>query len=298
MQLTTAAVAVIGLGAMGGRAATALSKRFAVSGYDPAPAARAAAAEHGVTTHDSPVAAAAPAELIFVSLPTPDVVRTVVADLGRAADGKIIADLSTIDPDTARGVAAELADRRTRYVDSPVLGRPAGCGAWTLPCGGDESAIDRLTEIAVGTIATSVQRVGEVGAGATLKICNNLMFASINTITAEVVDLAERAGVDPTVFARVVGASGAATVSGLFNDIAPRMAEHRYQDPTFAIRLLAKDVGLGAELADSLDRDLPVTRIVKMITDHAVQQGLGDLDTAAVVETYRDQPTTPPNERD
>ncbi|SDR86456.1 NAD(P)-dependent oxidoreductase [Microlunatus soli] len=291
MQSTKPTVGVIGLGAMGRPAAAALARRFPVAGYDPVRTALDAAVQDGVVGYDSPAATAAAADLIVLSLPTPAVVRSVVDDLGRSADGKIIADLSTIDPGTAREVAAALEPSGTRYLDAPVLGRPASCGNWTLPCGGDETAVEAFAEVAIGTIAAAVERVGTVGSGATLKVCNNLMFASINTITAEVVDLAERAGVDPAVFARVVGGSGAATVSGLFNDIAPRMAEHRYADPTFAIRLLAKDVGLGAELAASLQRDLPVTRIVKDITDCAVRQGLGDLDTAAVVETYRDQPT-------
>lgn len=298
MQSAKTTVAVIGLGAMGRPAAAALAQRFPVAGYDPDPAARSAAAADGVNVHESPADAADGTKLILLSLPTPAVVRTVIADLGAAADGKIIADLSTIDPGTARSLAAELAARGIRYLDSPVLGRPAGCGNWTLPCGGDETAVDRLSQIAVGTIAKAVERVGDSGAGATVKICNNLMFASINTITAEVVDLAEHAGLDPAVFARVVGGSGAATVSGLFNDIAPRMAEHRYTDPTFAIRLLAKDVALGADLAASVERPAPVTEIVKLITDRALDQGLGDLDTAAVVETYRNPTITPQQEAD
>lgn len=286
MQPITA-VAVIGLGAMGGPAARALRRHVTVTGYDPVEPLRAAVAADGVRTADTAADAATGAELIVLSLPTPDVVRSVVAELGDLPDGTVVADLSTIDPGTARSLAADLSVRGVHYVDAPVLGRPAGCGSWTLPCGGDPAAIRRLSEVAVGSIASNVERVGASGAGATLKICNNLMFATINAITAEVVDLAEHAGLDPAVFAAVVGNSGAATVSGLFTDIAPRMAERRYDDPTFAIRLLAKDVGLGADLAAMTDRTAPVTEVVKMITDRAMRQGLSDLDTAAVVETYR-----------
>lgn len=282
---------------MGGPAAAAFASRFEVSGYDPAAAACTAAAAAGATIRDSAAAAAADAQVIFLSLPTPDAVRSVVTAIGTAADGKIIADLSTIDPDTARTLAAELAARGTGYVDAPVLGRPAGCGSWTLPCGGDRDAVGRVSEVAVGTIARAVHRVGDVGAGATLKICNNLMFSAINTITAEVVDLAERAGLDPASFARIVAGSGAATVSPLFTDIAPRMADHRYHDPTFAIRLLAKDVRLGAELAGAVGVEAPVTTVVKMITDRAIEAGLGDHDTAAVVELYRRQVRTDQEER-
>lgn len=287
MQSTTANLAVIGLGAMGGRAAIALSQSYSVYGYDPAPAARAVAGAAGVRIASSAADAAASAELIFLSLPTPAVVRAVIADLGALDADTIVADLSTIDPATSRELATRLGTRGIRYLDAPVLGRPSGCGSWTLPCGGDPAAIDRLAQVAVGSIARTICRVGDSGAGATVKICNNLMFGAINTVTAEVVDLAERAGLDPALFAEVIAGSGAATVSGLFGDIAPRMAAGDYTDPTFTLRLLAKDVGLGAALADTVDRPAPVTRLVKLITDAAVDDRTADLDTAAVVESYR-----------
>jgi 3-hydroxyisobutyrate dehydrogenase len=274
---------------MGGRAAVALAERYPVHGFDPVPAARDLAGAGGVETYDELAPVITDADLIFLSLPTPEIVRWVITDLGGSVNGKIIADLSTIDPGTAREVAVQVADQHGSYLDTPILGRPAGCGQWTLACGGAEADVAKIADIAIGSIAKSVERVGDVGAGATLKILNNLMFGAINTITAEIVSLAERAGVDPARFAEIVGGSGAASVSGLFRDIAPRMAAHRYDDPTFAIRLLAKDVRLGSELAASLDRPAPMADLVRTITERAVESGLGGLDTAAVVEIYRRQ---------
>ncbi|GGL55879.1 3-hydroxyisobutyrate dehydrogenase [Microlunatus endophyticus] len=275
---------------MGGPASAALAARYPVHGYDPVPAARDRAAGYGVTVHDSAAGAAQGAELIFLSLPTPDVVRAViadlVADLGAGIARRTVADLSTIDPGTARDVAESITARGGHYADSPILGRPTACGGWTLVCGGAESAVAMITDVAVGTIAKAVHRIGDVGAGATLKLLNNLMFGAINMITAEIVSLAEQAGLDAGRFTSVIADSGAASVSGLFRDIAPRMAAHSY-DPAFAIKLLAKDVRLGSELARELDRSAPMAELVRTITERAVAGGLGDLDTAAVVELYR-----------
>lgn len=277
---------------MGGRAAAAFAGVRPTNGFDPVPAARDRASAAGVAVHDSPAGAASDAELIFLSLPTPEVVRTVINDLGDAVRDKIIADLSTIDPDTAREVAAVITERGGHYVDSPILGRPTACGAWTLVCGGTESDIEVITTIAVGTIAKAAHRIGDVGAGTTLKLLNNLMFGAINTVTAEIVSLAEQAGLDAGRFTSVIADSGAASVSGLFRDITPRMAAHTY-DPAFAIKLLAKDVRLGAELARKLDRSAPMADLVRTITERAVTEGLGDLDTAAVVEIYRNEANRP-----
>ncbi|QGN32267.1 NAD-binding protein [Microlunatus sp. Gsoil 973] len=258
--------AVIGLGAMGGRAAAALATVRPTHGYDPVAASRGRAAELGVAVHDSAAAAARQADVIFLSLPTPDVVRAVITDLDDTVRDRTIADLSTIDPDTAREVAATVGDHGGRYVDAPILGRPAACGNWTLVCGGTDSDIAMITDIAVGTIARATHRIGDVGAGATLKLLNNLMFGAINTITAEVVSLAERAGIDADRFSGVIAESGAASVSGLFRDITPRMAAHSY-DPAFAINLLAKDVRLGSDLARSLGRSAPMADLVRTITE-------------------------------
>jgi len=273
---------------MGGRAAAAFAGVRPTHGFDPVPAPRDQAAATGVAVHDSAAGAAVDAQLIFLSLPTPEVVLTVVNDLGHTVRDTIVADLSTIDPDTAREAAAVITERGGHYVDSPILGRPTACGNWTLVCGGTESDIEQVTATAVGTIAKVTHRIGDVGAGTTLKLLNNLMFGAINTITAEVVSLAEQAGLDAERFASVIADSGAASVSGLFRDVTPRMAAHSY-DPAFAIKLLAKDVRLGAELARKLDRSAPVTDLVRTITERAVTGGLGDLDTAAVVELYRNE---------
>lgn len=273
---------------MGGRAAEALAGRGPTHGFDPVPAARDRAAGQGVAVHDSAAAAAAEAVLIFLSLPTPDVVRSVIDDLGDGVAGKIISDLSTIDPGTARELAARVAERGGSYADTPILGRPTACGNWTLVCGGSESDIAMITDVAVGTIAKAAHRLGEVGTGTTLKLLNNLMFGAINTVTAEIVSLAERAGLDAGRFAEIIAGSGAASVSGLFLDITPRMAAHSYE-PAFAVKLLAKDVRLGAELAATLDRSAPMADLVRTITQRAVDAGLGDLDTAAVVEIYRNE---------
>lgn len=292
MTSTTSAIAVIGLGAMGGRAAAALAARHRVYGYDPSVVARDRAAGAGVVVTDQPADAVQDVEVLLLSLPTPAVVRSLVTDLGDAVQGRLVADLSTIDPGTAREVAEVIEHRGGRYLDAPILGRPEGCGAWTLVAGGAEQDIARLSDVTVGVIARSVERVGDVGAGCTLKLLNNLMFGAINTVTAEVMALAEKAGIDLSRFTEIIQHSGAATVSPLFGSTAGKIAAGDFE-PTFSIGLLAKDIRLGRQLAESVDGSAPMAELVTKITERAVADGLGDQDTAAVIEVYRrDRPTT------
>jgi 3-hydroxyisobutyrate dehydrogenase len=273
---------------MGGRVAAAFAAAGRpTTGADPFEAARAAAAEHGVTVTDSPAEAVADAELVLLSLPTPRHVLEVVDDITDGlAPGALVADTSTIDSGTAREAARRLSEAGARYVDAPVLGRPVGVGAWTLVAGGEKSDVEKLAAAAVGVIAKAVEHVGEVGAGSTIKILNNLMFGAINAVTAEVVDMAERAGISAKTFADVVAGSGAATVSPLFRDIAPKMAAADY-DPAFTLALLQKDVRLGTAIAAQLDAPAEVTTVVEALTSAAVESGRGADDTSALVEFLR-----------
>ena len=280
-------VGVVGLGAIGGRAAAALvAAGRSVVGYDVGPAALERAAAAGVRIASGAAEVASEAAVVLLSLPMPADVLSVVDEVAGTERPGLVVDLSTIDPASAREAADRLARVGARYVDAPVLGRPTGVGAWTLVAGGDEADVAAAAAVAVGTFARAVERVGEVGAGSTVKVLNNLMFGAINTVTAEVLDLAVRAGLDPARFAEVVAGSGAATVSPLFRDIAPRMANGDHT-PVFSLALLRKDVRLGVGLADQLGAPAEVSATVERLTSEAVDLGHGADDTSSLIELYR-----------
>jgi hypothetical protein len=72
-------------------------------------------------------------------------------------------------------------------------------GAWTLPVGGDAAAILHARMV-LERLAARVERVGEVGAGHTVKLLKNLMFAAINVATAEAIAACDTLGLDPARF--------------------------------------------------------------------------------------------------
>ena len=284
-------VAVLGLGTMGGRAASATAAAgHDVVGFDPVPEVRARAAGEGVGVVDTAEAALAGAELVLVSVPRPEHVRGLAEGaLRSAAAGTVVVDLSTIDPTTARAAAATLAEVGVVYLDCPVLGRPAGCGTWTLVAGGPESAVTRVAPLLESTVARRVVRVGDVGAGSVVKILNNLMFGAINAVTAEAVHLSRGAGIDPSLFVDAVLDSGAATVSNLFRDIGPRLVAGQ-DDPVFALDLLAKDNRLALDLAAGAGLAAPVAEVVAQVNERALGLGYGSRDSIAVLHAYDGDP--------
>jgi 3-hydroxyisobutyrate dehydrogenase len=287
-----ATVGVIGLGVMGGRAAAALvAAGHTVLGHDIDAAARTRATAAGVQVVDGAARTGREASVVLLSLPMPADVLSVVDELAPACAGTLVVDLSTIDPATSRAAADRITRHGGRFVDAPVLGRPAGVGSWTLAAGGNDVDVADVARIAVGTIAKAVEPVGAVGAGSTVKILNNLMFGAINSVTAEVLDLAERAGMSSSRFTEVVAGSGAATASPLFRDVAPRMATGEHT-PVFSLALLHKDVRLGVALAAELGAPAEISTAVEALTGGAIGLGHAAEDTSALIELYRTRRAT------
>lgn len=228
------------------------------------------------------------AELAILSVPRPEHVLEAARGPLSTARGAVVADMSTIDPGSAREAARVLASQDVTYVDAPVLGRPDKIGNWTLPTGGPEEAAELVRSVLEGPVAKKVTRVGDVGAGHAVKVLNNLMFGAINAITAEVLTTCKAAGVDPEVFVATVADSGAATVSNLFREIAPKMIAGDFE-PAFSLGLLAKDNKLAIELARSVGAPTHLAEIIDRVNSAAMEDGLADRDTGVVQKLYSSQ---------
>lgn len=281
-------VAVLGLGTMGGRAAACLvAAGRDVTGFDPGTAAGQAAGAAGVHVRETPEEAVRGADTVLLSLPgPPDVVSTARGPLREARPGAVIVDMSTIDPGTAREAHETLAASDVAYVDAPVLGRPERVGSWTLPAGGGAEPVRRARELLESSVAERVVHVGDVGAGATVKVLNNLMFGAINAVTAEALTLCRLAGVAPETFAATVADSGAATVSPLFREFTAKAIAGDYT-PTFSLGLLHKDNRLALDLAHAVGGPAVLAGCVDHLNTVAMNQGWAREDTAAMYELYR-----------
>lgn len=281
--MSEATTGVLGLGAMGARMAAALAAAAQpVVAFDLADDARERAAAGGVEVVGSVAEAVRRSDVLVLSLPTPDVVLGVVGEIAGGAGGGTVLDTSTIDGDTAR-LAAERLAPGWEYADCPVLGRPERVGAWTIPVGGSDRAAATAAAV-LAPLAGRVVHVGDVGTASTLKVLNNLMLGTINAVTAELLVLAEAAGLDPGVLVDVVVESGAASVSPMFRDVAGRAVDGDF-DPVFTVRLMHKDNGLALALAERLGVPLFAGRAAQELNTMALEAGLGDEDSIAVVKS-------------
>ena len=289
--MDTRKIGLIGVGIMGSQMARKLVPAgFTVIARDIKPEAEARAREIGCRVVSSPAEVAREADLILLSLPLPEDVEEVVLResdgiLSAAKPGTVIVDLSTVDAFSTSRNSGRAREKGVGYLDCPVLGRPQGCGKWTLPTGGDEALLEKARP-ALDCVAARILPVGPSGHGNIVKLLNNMMFGAINSITAEVFALSAKLGMEPKVFFDTVADSGAATVSNLFRELGPKMVTDDWS-PLFSVDNLHKDVRLGIAMAKQVGADFLVSEANQRLNALARDAGYGSEDTAAVVKVCR-----------
>ena len=283
-------IGLLGAGVMGRTIAPRiLNAGYTLLAYDPSPEAQEKIKSMGATLAPDLLTIAKRANMIILFLPGPSQVQACVAGpeglLSAANRGSVIVDMSTVDPATSRRMA-ELANQRgVAYLDAPVLGRPAAVGAWALPIGGTQRDIERCAPV-LNLFAAKLFHIGGPGAGNKVKLLNQLMFSAINAMTAEMMAVAEKVGISPKLLFETIVASQAGTVSNLFKELGARIAKEDYQNPTFSIDLLCKDVRLAIEMAKEAKAPPLLAATIQFANEVAQAQGLGQKDTAMMWKIF------------
>ncbi|MBV9722851.1 MAG: 3-hydroxyisobutyrate dehydrogenase, partial [Mycobacterium sp.] len=251
-------VAFLGLGHMGGPMSKNLvAAGHTVRGFDPMPAATAAAADNGVIVSDNGPAAVAGAEVVITMLPHGDAVKRCYAEILPAAqDGALFIDSSTISVDDAREVHASATSRGIAQLDAPVSGGVKGAVAGTLAfmVGGDETALQRARPV-LEPMAGKIIHCGDAGAGQAAKVCNNMVLAVQQIAVGEAFVLAEKLGLSAqSLFDVITGATGncwAVHTNCPVPGPVPTSPANNDFKPGFATALMNKDLGLAMDAVTS-----------------------------------------------
>jgi 3-hydroxyisobutyrate dehydrogenase-like beta-hydroxyacid dehydrogenase len=212
--------------------------------FDTRPEAIAPHAERGARACESASAVADAAETVLVSLPTPDVVRSVAHELRGGRALRTYVDLSTTGPVAAAEIAALLGDAGVACLDAPVSGGVAGAeaGTLTIMAAGDAEVFERARPL-LEVLGSNVVLVGaDPGQGQLAKVLNNLMSASAIAITAEAVALGVRGGLSARTLLDVVNSSSGRNTASA--DKFPRHVLPRTFGAGFRMELMNKDVQL------------------------------------------------------
>lgn len=263
----TPTIGFVGLGRMGGPMSRRLiGANFSLRVFDTNAEASAALKDAGAAIAASPQDVGDNADIVFVSLPTPDIVEHVVlGGVGKGSRAKIIIDLSTSGPGMAGRVSRGLEPRGIAWIDAPVSGGIAGAKGGTLAvmASGPRSAFETAEPLLKNF--GKVFFVGEkAGLAQVAKLGNNLLAAAAMVISSEALVMGVKAGIDPKVMLDIINAGSGR--NSATQDKFPRSVLTRTFDFGFATGLSYKDVRLCVDEAESLG--------VPMVVGAAVRQML------------------------
>jgi len=282
-------IGFIGLGIMGKPMVRNLLKAgHEIVAYDVIRENMDAVAIAGATTANSPKEVAGQCRLIITMLPnSPHVKAVVMGDSGilqGAMAGTILIDMSSIAPLTSQEIAKACKEKGVKMLDAPVSGgEPKAIdGTLSIMAGGEKTVFDQVLEILM-LMGTSVVHCGDVGAGNTAKLANQVIVALNIAAVSEAFLLAAKAGVDPKVlFGAIKGGLAGSTV---MNAKVPMILERNFV-PGFKIDLHIKDIENALETGHKVGAPLPLTAAVMEMLQILHADGCGEEDHSAISKYY------------
>ena len=226
------------------------------------------------------------AEVIITMLPNgPQVREVILGDVIKdMRPGQIFIDCSSISPVVSKEIAAALAEKGVEMLDAPVSGgEPKAIdGSLSFMVGGKQEIFDRCRDI-LADMGSSVTRCGEIGAGNTTKLANQIIVACNIQAVAEAFTLAQKAGVDPEVVYKAI--RGGLAGSTVLDAKGPMMIAGN-DKPGFKIDLHIKDLNNALDCAHTVGAPVPMTAAVQEILQWLHNNDCGENDHSAIAKYY------------
>jgi 3-hydroxyisobutyrate dehydrogenase len=276
--------AVLGVGIMGAAMARSLAREgHQVAVWNRTAARAEALSGDRVTAHGSIADALDGAEVVFTMMFDADSVLEVVDEVAAGLGPEAVwAQSTTVGPAGMARIAEAAGAARGRLLDAPVLGtkQPAETGNLVVLLSGPEEARETAQPAFDAVGARSLVVGDALGAASALKLVCNSWIASINAAAAQSLGFAEALGLDPHLFLEAI--KGGAADSAYAQAKGAIMADRTWDDPSFALDSVRKDVGLMVEAAQGagLPDDLLATLL--SLYDRASERGVGGADMSAV----------------
>ena len=155
-------------------------------------------------------------------------------------------------------------------------------GSWAFALGGSDEALAKIKDVLL-VLSGSEEKlfhIGPLGHGNKLKLLNNMMLGAIDACAAETMALAEHMGLSQKTLIDVAVAANARVLSNAYKEIGTRIAEGRYDEPTFTVDMLIKDNKLCLDMAREYGAPLILGAAVDYVHRMVSVQGYGAKDHA------------------
>lgn len=284
-------IGFIGLGDMGqGIVPRLLQAGHQVTGWNRTADKAQPLLDIGMKWGGSPGEVAAVSEIVFSVVTDGAAVRAValgadgvIAGLG---EGGVYLDMSTIDPEVSRSVAAEFAARGLTMLDAPLSGSPITLqqGNASTMVGGDRAGFEKVEPV-LYEIGSKVSYIGESGSAVQMKVAINLALIVEMIVFCEAVALAEKGGVARDVAVDAMLKSVVA--SPVMGYRGPFILEGNMPaKPLADVTLQQKDMVLALEIARRQGSPAPLGAVANEMLNACRGRGIDHRDFVTVFDVY------------
>ena len=292
---STNVLGFVGLGVMGEPMCKNLAAKSGarVVAFDARPAPLDALAAHGVERAASVADVAARADVVFVCLPGEPQVRAVClgADglIGRLDAGRTLVDMSTVPVALARELDTAARARGVTFADAPVArtAQAAVDGTLSIMVGAEPALFERLRPY-LACMGSEITHCGPVGAGAAVKLMNNMVVAQTVVALAEALAVARASGaVDPQVLFETLTKGSADSFVLRNHGMKSLLPDHHPTRGAFPTSYIIKDLSYAIALAESAGLDLAQAATTKRLMERTAEGGYRDNYYTAVIRTIQ-----------
>ena len=250
-------------------------------------------AERGAVVTGSPTELAAEAELVITTLTDTRAIEEVYLGgaglLAGPVDGRLFIEMSTVEPATIVSIAARVREAGATLIDCPVAGSvgPAMNGTLVGYAGGAESDVARARPVLDG-LCRRVEHVGEVGAGARVKLAVQLPMHLYWQTLGEAMALCRPLELDPSRLVDIIiDTPGAPKALAERRDAIVAVLRGEHQAGTaFDIDSVRKDLRIMVTEALSLGFDTPMAEVALESFDRVAGRGFGGEPAAALTRHW------------
>jgi len=242
-------------------------------------------AKNGATISNSPMDVAKNSDLVITVVKDADSVKQVSFKndgiLAGNHDGLVVADMSTVNPESSKEISKKFQENGIDFLEIPVMGGPnvAVEGKLVLMASGNKNAYEKHQKV-FETIAHKKFFLGATGTAHSIKLAMNLQISMLALALSEGITLTRKAGFEPEKFLEILNSTYFKT--GMSENKAHNMIKDIFE-PTFMLKNMTKDLGIINEAAKSFNAELPMAKLASKIYQDAVDAGFGEIDYTGIL---------------
>jgi 3-hydroxyisobutyrate dehydrogenase len=286
---TSPTLGFIGIGLMGQpMVLRLLAAGFHVNVWNRSPEKLTLVAESGACIYNTLSELIKASDVILLCLADTAAVESVVnsALLVQGSQDKLVIDLSSIHPTTTKHLAEQLyAHCGMGWVDAPVSGGVKGAeqGNLAIMAGGSEQHI-AIARVVLAPLYQQLTHMGSIGSGQMTKICNQMIVSCNVLVLAEMMALAQQAGVDAEKIPQAL--------AGGFADSKPlqmtgsEMATATFEPIKWRVKTLLKDLNMAVDIAKQHGNSIPMSGLAAQLLQLHGLNGYLEQDPATLINLY------------